>query len=103
MINFNATDLQADFAQMVEDGPVTFTYLGTDYQGLRSDIALTQTTTFPGMIRNYDFQLIVSESVLATVNISKPITIAGRRYKIVGVTPDPMTGVTTYDMAGQNK
>lgn len=102
MNTLDAASLQVDFDNIKSDLPCTFTYLGSEYSGLRSDIARNRTTTDPGDIIDFDFQLFVKPADI-DMDLKRPITIDDQRYKIVRKVPDPAGAVTRYDLATMNK
>ncbi len=94
------TDLiGADFAEISQDIPLTFTWQGADYVGSRSIIRKKNREIDPGFIVDFTLQVFALAAQFSTFPaLGQQFTISGVNYRIVGINPDPSGNVLVYDL-----
>ena len=84
------TEFDDDLAEMISDLPVTFTFGGTDYTGMRSAIDQQKEMEIGGYMVQLDLVLVYRTASFAVTQptINDRITIGGVNYIVMTRLPD---------------
>jgi hypothetical protein len=93
-----------DLAEIISDLPVTFTYSGADYTGMRSAVDTSKEMEDGGYLGKLDLVLVARTAVftVTTPGVNSLITISGVVYRVATVLPDTFGKGIKFGLVKQN-
>jgi hypothetical protein len=98
------TEFDGDLQEMINDLPVTFTFSGSDYTGMRSAIDNAKEMEDAGYMPRLDLVLVARTAVFtgSTPDINSQITIGGVVYRVATKLPDTFGKGIKFGLVKQN-